>query len=1477
MQRIVSVLFIWTCLILLIFQNSYAEINPAALVNSNDQKDIGYSESLSASSGMITSGGVSYSPVTASTLFNDKIAKVDPYSGHVQIHLPLLTVPVGGGLSINVTVNNYQEYLNYFSNLGDGENLSTGIVGIIVSGNTKKFIPFMVDPEGHGHMFYPRSMDDVIGGESTTYYSTDNWKAVLVADPQIVDIGGLKYWVWYYSGKVYAPTGTVYNIQDGHEAARSYSPVSEITNQTGKAWIKYSYNNGLISEITSSSGYNVTFNQISGGAYLSDMKTSDGKEWAFNYANSTYRGYKVLSKITLPTQLSYQFTAASKVCVFELRYAYKDVPVSITYPSGQSQTFTNTCSVALPSVPPQFRGIGTYVVTSEKNDKLPPFDTINYEYQYDGSDGGKSTRTETYGNKKITSVFDDPGYPISQLIPDWNNGLLQTQTITDTSSNKNLETITNNWQERQLSDLDNGIHGQPELTKQVIQQNGATYTLNNTKFSDLGQPLETTETGTNTRTISRTYYENPAYWVLGLASETIKNNAGNVVNTTENTYNDLGQLVTNNVNGVTTTNSYDDQGNLATVTNALNQKTSYEDYQYGHAQKIVGPTIKTTSKPAFENQFTMNPDGSIASETDSFGNVTDYTYNSLGQVTSITPYVGNTKTLAEAETVIDWNTPNPGDQTLTQGNYQRVTTYSNNANQQYQQQVVEKDTTTGATHTTINVYGQDGLVMSSSRSIGNNQSVTITNEYDALDRIISSQIGGLKPTTISYGENSKSVTDPLGNVTTYQYMNYAQPTDEWVTEVINPLGNKTSTTYDAMGRITKITQNGLSHTYTYDPKNHEYLTSESYPEIGTINYTRDLLGQMTSKTISGQTTKYTYDANGDLINITYPDTTGNITETYDYSRLQSISNPQGTWNYEYNALGKVTQTSYADDVNSQSYIFKMTYDDLGNLVTVAYPDGQTITYTPNALGEASVVSPLLSNLNYFSDGKLESYQTEDANQVTYTEDSIGRVNGLSVKHGSADIIHKTYTFDDDNNVTAIQDSVNPGNNQSMTYDKVNELTSAKGAWGNAKYTYDANGNITSLTEGKTQLSYDYNSQNQLSGVTGTNAQTFTYDDRGNMSGINGQTLTFNAANQLTNIAGKNGSVSYTYDGNGNRVNITKGSSSILQLFVNNQLWYSQETNTDNRTTKTDYIYLNGNLVAKKTNEADTSYYYNNLLGSPLGVSDTASQGALAWQQQYTPYGTEVTNLGDKVPDPHVGFTGKQFDQQTGLSYYNARYYDPLIGRFISLDPQAVNPADWMTFNRYAYVNNNPFRYIDPTGMWSMSWLFAGMNNFASGFNYGASGGLFGDGLKMDDASSIATSAVGIVAGTVIGTVTGNTERGMLTNATSTVLKSSTKGWKLGDDVYKLTAKGNEPSWTTVRTRFWKNEAATEGAAEKYGTDNISRMQTGRAPQRFNQEKAGMESMELSHEPIPRRDGGTEFVPRWPQDHAKVDSFRHPGY
>jgi len=109
-------------------------------------------------------------------------------------------------------------------------------------------------------------------------------------------------------------------------------------------------------------------------------------------------------------------------------------------------------------------------------------------------------------------------------------------------------------------------------------------------------------------------------------------------------------------------------------------------------------------------------------------------------------------------------------------------------------------------------------------------------------------------------------------------------------------------------------------------------------------------------------------------------------------------------------------------------------------------------------------------------------------------------------------------------------------------------------------------------------------------------------------------------------------------------------------------------------------------------------------------------------------------------------------------------------------------------------------------------------------------------------------------------------------------KTATKRpkWEPGDDPHAPTRAGNPPSDSTVRRREWKNEADNPTRPDFTPTD-IDRMQEGKPPQRYNPEKPSVESMERSHEPIPKREGGTVTVPKWPQEHAEVDPYRRPGY
>ena len=108
---------------------------------------------------------------------------------------------------------------------------------------------------------------------------------------------------------------------------------------------------------------------------------------------------------------------------------------------------------------------------------------------------------------------------------------------------------------------------------------------------------------------------------------------------------------------------------------------------------------------------------------------------------------------------------------------------------------------------------------------------------------------------------------------------------------------------------------------------------------------------------------------------------------------------------------------------------------------------------------------------------------------------------------------------------------------------------------------------------------------------------------------------------------------------------------------------------------------------------DLKFYHGDHLGSSNVITD--GTGTLIELAEYRPYGALARREGAvEVPQK---FTGQRLDASTGLYFYNARYYDPGLGRFISADPVVPSPGDPQALNRYSYVRNNPIHRTDPTG------------------------------------------------------------------------------------------------------------------------------------------------------------------------------------
>ncbi|WP_217705798.1 RHS repeat domain-containing protein [Peristeroidobacter soli] len=108
----------------------------------------------------------------------------------------------------------------------------------------------------------------------------------------------------------------------------------------------------------------------------------------------------------------------------------------------------------------------------------------------------------------------------------------------------------------------------------------------------------------------------------------------------------------------------------------------------------------------------------------------------------------------------------------------------------------------------------------------------------------------------------------------------------------------------------------------------------------------------------------------------------------------------------------------------------------------------------------------------------------------------------------------------------------------------------------------------------------------------------------------------------------------------------------------------------------------------------TTFFHNDAAGSPALATDV--NGNPVWKETYRPYGDRIVQSSASANNS-LWFAGKSYDASTGLSYMGARYYDPTLGRFLGIDPAQLDPDNLHSLNRYAYANNNPYKFVDPDG------------------------------------------------------------------------------------------------------------------------------------------------------------------------------------
>lgn len=868
----------------------------------------------------------------------------------------------------------------------------------------------------------------------------------------------------------------------------------------------------------------------------------------------------------------------------------------------------------------------------------------------------------------------------------------------------------------------------PSKQKDIIQD-GVTFTWKANSFDYFARANSISLSNSLNPGFSKTdthlYQDDTVKWVLGQLKSTTNSNTGDVVSQTDFDATSLLPIRLYEFGSLKETLTYNANGTLASVKNANDGITYFANYKRGIPQLITNPDNTTVS--AVVSDF-----GKLTSISNELGFATIFAYDAMNRLSSITPpagdtvaWLGTTQTFSINALAAYGLPAGHWKQTISKGNY-RKEIYFNARWQPVVAREYDNSNVAGTQRFTRVAYDTTGRAVFTSYP-GTTDALTsgVRTEYDSLGRVTKttqdSELGALDTTTEYLTGFLTRVTNPRGFATTTSYHVFDAPDTSRPQIIVAPEGITTTILRNVYGKTLEVTRSGIhdglpissTRRYVYD--NEQRLCKRIEPESGASFMDYDAVDNLiwsvqgsalTSNTCDrasvaeGDKTVRTYNTMNRVTAVDVPGTTNDL--AYGYfadGALQTLTSGTNNWTYTYNKLRlPVTETLIID---SRVKTLTHAYNTMAQESSLTYPSGLVVASTPNALGQASQAGTYASGVSYFSNGGMSGFTY--GNGIVHSLTQNARFLPLRSKdmNGAIAILDDTYAFDANGNVASITDgTAGNGGNRSMSYDDADRLIQTNApnqSWLNNTIAYDALDNIRVNSLGNRTHNYQYNATtqrlDQLTLPDASVARNLAYDASGNVT-INGaQSYVFDKSNRLENVVGKE---SYEYDGHGRRVKATR--------FVGkntNHSMYSLEgkliTEEDARSGKnTDYIYLNGSLVAKRsapfgTSTYTVSYQHTDSLGSPVAESDASK--TVTKIERYTPYGEPSDQGYDQGP----GFTGHVTDAATGLTYAQQRYYDPVIGRFLSVDPIESDATTAWNFNRYNYAANNPYKFTDPDG------------------------------------------------------------------------------------------------------------------------------------------------------------------------------------
>lgn len=603
----------------------------------------------------------------------------------------------------------------------------------------------------------------------------------------------------------------------------------------------------------------------------------------------------------------------------------------------------------------------------------------------------------------------------------------------------------------------------------------------------------------------------------------------------------------------------------------------------------------------------------------------------------------------------------------------------------------------------------------------NENGYTKTYQYDELNRVVNVKDALNHITAVNY-----TVLGDIATVILKENENSVTPVTLY-TKTYDERGNLTSKA-DSSGIAEQYIFNGIG-LYTQSTDRNGSILNQTYDALNQISYSMKYSGDYSTSEIY----QYTYRSPfGYFDELKYTDGT-----------------PTAQSHYYYDQVGQVVQKNVFTG-NIQSNL-KLQYDDTGNLESLGagvadsnyfysnygYTSGRLTKIQTNGMATVSSSDYDNAAYEYYPDGKLKKItypRLNDGSLLTteYIYNAIGRLTSVTNRKSSTVLSTFYYTYDANGNIITLNDG---STTKTYVYDKLNRLIEIQPGVGNKTvYTYDLRGNRLTLSSDHFDLDlvetdYSYDLNNRLSTITKGNTLSIAgYMTDGQLDGaetVTGSALeavqrtetdinrdvvqTDSEARTVTGsalaatAAGQSETTFMEYYADGLRAGKYTPTSSDLYVYDLAGKLVAEARNSYSITAN--YVWGPDRVLAKKESGGGQYYYLYNGHGDVVQIVD--KNGNVVNNYKYDEWGN-ILESNEAISNPFK-YAGEVYDQETGLYYLRARYYDPSLGRFINEDNVEGQVNNPLSMNLYTYCYNSPLAYIDPTGNTAKD-FFVGLTN-----------------------------------------------------------------------------------------------------------------------------------------------------------------------